>query len=103
VTRSGSPSQRPATSEDSHVKELAELPGLATTTAGMLVAVGVRGRDDLERLGPLEVFRRLRETFEHVSLNFLWALEAIDAGCSWQEITPERKDQLRAAIAAAQR
>lgn len=84
------------------IRALAALPGLATTTATMLVAIGVRSEDDILRLGPVEVYLRLRARFDRVSLNFLYGLEAIEVGCSWRDITPERKAQLRAEVAKAQ-
>jgi hypothetical protein len=68
----------------------------------MLLAVGVNSPDDLDRLGPVAVYVRLRRAFPGVNRNFLHVLEAIDAGCSWREVTPERKLQLDAEVAAAE-
>jgi hypothetical protein len=88
--------------DDEAVASLMALPGLAQTTARMLVGVGVRSPEDLDRLGPVPVYLRLRAAYSRVSLNFLYALEAIDVGCSWLDITPDRKAELRAEVARAQ-
>ena len=84
------------------VAALAALPGLGEKSAAMLVGVGVGSPDDLDRLGPVAVYLRLRGTYPGVSRNFLHVLEAIDAGCTWREVSRERKRQLDAEVAAAE-
>lgn len=80
--------------------ELAALPGLGTRSAPMLVSVGVESCADLDQLGSLEVFRRLRTAHDNVSLNFLWALESLLLGCDWRDLPSSRKAELRAELDA---
>ena len=80
---------------------LAELPGIGPTTAGWLRAVGVHDYDDLEELGSVEVYRRLRAApeFGHlVTRNALWALEGALLGCDWRDLPERRKGELLAQL-----
>jgi TfoX-like protein len=78
--------------------DLERLPGIGPTTASRLVEVGVESSDDIDRLGSVEVFRRLEGTRQGVSLNALWVLEALLLGCDWRDLPADRKAQLRAAV-----
>ena len=81
-------------------EDLARLPGFGLTTAQWLLDIGVESYDDIEELGSLEVYRRLRVSRPGVSLNALWALECLLLGCNWRDLPPERKAQLRRELQA---
>lgn len=78
--------------------DLERLPGIGPTTAPWLLAVGVGSYDDIDRLGSVEVFRRLQDSRPGLSLNALWVLEALLLGCDWRDLPAERKAQLRAEV-----
>ena len=84
------------------VDDLARLPGLGPVTAQWLVDIGVDGYDDIDRLGSVEVYRRLRASRPGVSLNALWALECLLLGCDWRDLPADRKAALRRELAAAE-
>lgn len=100
-TRSLGDADRVTASDQAATRSLAALPNLGAVTAAQLVGVGVRSEADIFDIGPVELYLRLRARYPRVSLNFLYALEAIEAGCHWREVTPERKAQLRGEVARA--
>lgn len=81
------------------VDELAALPGLGPASARWLVEVGVETYDDIDRLGSVEVYRRLRAARGGISLNMLFALESLLLGCHWRDLPADRKAVLRAEVA----
>lgn len=84
------------------VDDLARLPGLGPVTAQWLLDIGVDGYDDIDRLGSVEVYRRLRASRPGVTLNALWALECLLLGCDWRDLPADRKAALRREVAAAE-
>ena len=60
-----------------------------------LAEVGVADLEDLRREGVVETYLRVRDLWDGASLNLLYALEGAVEDISWQEVTPERKRQLR--------
>lgn len=51
--------------------------------------------DEVRRLGPIEVCRQLRARGHPVSVVMAYALEGALAGCHWNAIPWETKDELR--------
>lgn len=76
-----------------------ELKNLGPVSRNWLSAVGIWTRSDLERIGSIEVFLRVRETTEGAkpSLNLLYAMEAALRGIHWTQLPAELKRELRAA------
>ena len=72
------------------------LRGIGPTTRSRLAAVGVHGRDALERIGAVEAYRRLLggPDGERVTRNALWALEAALLDIDWRDLPPARKGEL---------
>lgn len=61
-----------------------------------LATVGIWTLEDLEGLGALEAWRRVRDTFPgRVSLNLLYALQGILMGCRWNDLPAEVREDLR--------
>ena len=81
------------------VQDLARLPGLGPTSAGWLVEVGVESMADIDRLGSVAIYRRLRLAREGITPNMLYALESLVLGCHWRDLPAERKAALRVEVA----
>ncbi len=78
-----------------HPTPPAKLLNLGPASTAWLAAVGVVTRDDLERLGSVAAFARVRRVQPKASHNLLWALEGALRGCDWRDLTAEDKAQLR--------
>lgn len=60
-----------------------------------LAEIDIRTMDDLEALGAVEAYARLRFRFgKAISRNMLHALAAALAGIDWRALTPEHKAEL---------
>lgn len=76
-----------------------DLKNIGPRTSQWLREVGVHSRADLERLGSVEVYVRLKHFRPaEVSLNALWGLEASIRNISWQKLPKSVKDRLRAEV-----
>jgi DNA transformation protein len=72
------------------------LPGISPATRSWLEEVGVCTIEDLQSLGSVEAYRRLRFMFpRRVSLNALYALEAALRGCHWLDLPQNVKTVLQ--------
>ncbi|WP_438446552.1 TfoX/Sxy family DNA transformation protein [Gorillibacterium sp. sgz5001074] len=80
-------------------KKRLNLMNIGPRTEWMLEAVGVHGYDELNAIGSVEAYKRLRERFPgKVNLNALYALEAALWHIHWLELLPEIKEQLKAEL-----
>jgi len=79
-------------------EELARLPGLGPKSAVWLVEVGVESMADIDRLGSVAIYRRLRWAREGITLNMLYALESLVLGCHWRDLSSDRKASLRVEV-----
>jgi DNA transformation protein and related proteins len=60
-----------------------------------LEEIGVKSLEDVEALGVIEVYRRVKERFpDKVSLNMLWGLQGAVMGIRHDQIPPEVKAAL---------
>ena len=82
---------------------VADLLNLGPKSASRLEAVGIHTLDDLERVGSVEAFRLLRESFPGTSLNFLYAMEGALLDIRWDQLPPDVLAQLRSAAGALPR
>ena len=71
-------------------------------SAAWLRQVGVRTQDDLEKLGPVEAFMKVKRAGFRPSLNLLYSMAGAMADCHWAELPEERKQELLAALGAAE-
>jgi hypothetical protein len=64
------------------------------------VAAGGRDFDiaDLDRLGPVNAFRLVKQKHPQAHLNLLWAMAAGLKDLDWRELSDEDKEKLRAAV-----
>ena len=68
-----------------------------------LQAVGIHSRADLEAVGAIEAYRRVRLHGFNASLNLLYALEAALRDVPWTALSAETKRQLQVAARALKR
>jgi len=74
---------------------ISTLPGVGPVTQGWLEEAGIRTVGDLQSVGSLEAYRRLKFMFpRRVSLNALYGLEAALRGCSWLDLPQDVKTTL---------
>jgi hypothetical protein len=66
-------------------------------SAAWLRQVGVRTQDDLNRLGPVEAFMKVKRAGFRPSLNLLYSLAGAIENCHWADLPDERKQALVAA------
>ncbi len=64
-----------------------------------LNSIGVYTVEEVEAIGVVEVYRRLKEAYPHkVTLNMLYGLQAAVLGIPWLALTPDMKAELRAQV-----
>lgn len=78
--------------------EISDLRNLGGKSEEWLNAIGVFTRQDLERLGSVEIYRSLKEAGFPVSLNLVWGIEGALADLDWRELPADLKAELRAEI-----
>ena len=77
------------------------LRNIGPKSAAWLRQVGLRTREDLAAVGPLEAFMRVRRAGFKPSLNLLYSLEGALRDCHWQDVPEARRRELVAAAEAA--
>lgn len=78
-----------------------DLPGLGPKSMDMLRAAGIHSRADLEQLGPVHAWLRVKATGNRASLNLLWAMEGALSGRDWRVVAREERTRLLLALDAA--
>lgn len=64
--------------------------------------VGVRSMEDLQKIGVLETFLRVKRAGFRPSLNLLWSMEGAMRDCHWTDVPEERRAELSRALDAAE-
>ena len=75
--------------------QIAELKDLGPRSTEWLEGIGVRTLDDLERLGSIEIYRRLKSMEVPVSLNLVYAIEALLLDLDRRELPAKLNAQLK--------
>lgn len=79
--------------------DLLSLKNIGLVTAEWLHEVGIHTRADLQSVGPVLVWQKLKAIYPHkVSLVLLYALEGALADLHWNQLPPEVKAELRAQV-----
>jgi hypothetical protein len=78
-----------------------KLRNIGPKSAAWLRQVGLRTRDDLQAIGAVEAFMRVKRAGFKPSLNLLYALEGALLDCHWQQVPDERRSELVLAAEAA--
>ena len=71
-------------------------------SAAWLRQVGVRTTEDLERIGPVETFLKVKRAGFRPSLNLLYSMAGALADCHWADLPEDRKQELLLALDAAE-
>lgn len=71
-------------------------------SAAWLRQVGVRTTEDLERVGPVDAFLKVKRAGFRPSLNLLYSMAGALADVHWAELPEDRKQELLAALEAAE-
>lgn len=77
------------------------LRNIGPKSAAWLRQVGLKTAEDLQRVGALDAFIRVKRAGFKPSLNLLYALEGALLDCHWQDIPAERRSELLIAADAA--
>lgn len=80
-----------------------ELKNLGPVSHEWLRSVGIHSRTELEEVGALEAFHRVRLHGFNASVNLLYALEAALRDVHWTALPPADKAKLKAAASALKR
>ena len=71
------------------------LKNIGPRSAAWLADVGIETLDDLERVGPVEAWRRAKRAYSgRVSITLLYALQGALLDLPWNELPEEIKRQL---------
>jgi hypothetical protein len=76
------------------VIEKAKIKNIGPKSMAWLRQTGVRTQEDLETVGALAAFVRIKRAGFKPSLNLLYALEGAILGCHWQNIPDARRSEL---------
>ena len=79
-------------------QELARLANLGPKSAAMLVGAGVLSLTQLQKLGAVAAYVKVKRHNTHAGLNLLWALEGALTGEPWQAVAREHRTSLLAAL-----
>ncbi len=76
---------------------LEHLPNIGEVSAGWLRDAGVRTVEDLEAMGAVEAWKRVKAAYpQQVTIIMLYALQAALLGMPWTHLPAELKRKLRA-------
>lgn len=78
--------------------ELKHLYSLGPKSQEMLASAGITTFTQLQQLGSVAAFVRVKRATPKVSLNLLWALESALTGEPWQQIAKHHRTSLLLAV-----
>ena len=81
--------------------EKAKIKNIGPKSMAWLRQTGVRTQEDLETVGSLAAFVRIKRAGFKPSRNLLYALEGAILGCHWQSLPEDRRNELILAADAA--
>ena len=82
-----------ATDVDESLNELQSLKNIGASSAEKLLDIGISSRAQLDELGAVTVFQRLRQRYP-VSMTMLWALQGAILDLPYYLLPCEMKDEL---------
>ncbi len=77
-----------------------KIKNIGPKSMAWLRQTGIRTQADLEAVGSLAAYVRIKRAGFKPSLNMLYAMEGAIIGCHWQEIPAERRNELIVAAGA---
>lgn len=81
--------------------EQEKLRNIGPKSSAWLRQVGLRTREDLDAIGAVEAFMRVKRAGFKPTLNLLYSIEGALRDCHWQEVPDERRNELVLAADAA--
>jgi hypothetical protein len=78
-----------------------KMRNIGPKSAAWLRQVGLRTLEDLNAVGTVEAFMRVKRAGFKPGLNLLYAIEGALRDCHWQEVPEERRHELVSAAEAA--
>ena len=87
-----------SSSDDDPVRELGAQFSLGPKSSRWLFDAGVRTRADIERLGPIEVCRRILAAGHPIAVVVAYALEGGMSGLKWDALPIIRKHEIKKAF-----
>lgn len=75
-------------------QELLQLKNLGMASVNILHAIGINTYADLQKVGAVEAYRRIRSRDINVSKVMLYALQGALMNVHWNDLAPEVKAQL---------
>jgi DNA transformation protein and related proteins len=79
---------------------MTDIKNMGPKTQVWLHSVGVYTLEDIEQLGVIEVYRRLKNAYpDKVTLNALWGLQGALLGISYTQIPQAMKGEMLAKLA----
>jgi len=76
----------------------ATLLNLGPKSRAMLANAGIESLADLQRLGSVAAYVKVKRTGANASLNLLWALEGALSGMHWKEVAKTHRASLLLAL-----
>jgi hypothetical protein len=78
------------------MSDLSELRNIGPRSAEWLMSVGIQTSEDLQEVGVVEAFVRVKEAYpDRVSLNLLYALQGGILDIEWHLLPERMKNELR--------
>lgn len=87
---------------DSMSSSDAKIRNVGPKSAAWLRQVGVRTTEDLARIGPVEVFLKVKRAGFRPSLNLLYSMAGALEDCHWADLPDAHKQELIAAFESAE-
>jgi hypothetical protein len=81
--------------------EQEKLRNIGPKSSAWLRQVGLRTREDLDAIGAVEAFMRVKRAGFKPTLNLLYSIEGALRDCHWQEVPDARRSELVLATEAA--
>jgi hypothetical protein len=78
--------------------EISKMRNLGSKSAAMLGQIGVYSRGDLEHLGAVEAYKRLRAAGVNVSLILLYSMHGALTDQAWERLAADEKQALKLAV-----
>ena len=78
-----------------------KMRNIGPKSAAWLRQVGLRSFEDLQRVGSVEAFAKIKRAGFKPSLNLLYALEGALLDCHWHDVPEARRQQLLAELETA--
>lgn len=85
------------------ITSLASLCNLGPRSAHALAAAGIASLEELQGIGSVAAYARVKLIEPKASLNLLWALEGAVSGLHWQEVARQHRTSLLLALESHQR